>query len=109
GCLCRGPSAARRESPPRPAVATWGTVFAPGPAAVSTLRLCLLWQTVEPEYPQAPTAGLCLLPLCRDGCLSLWRGASLPQYAGTHGPLRTGCMAGSLRLARPPRATPTRI
>ena len=66
-------------------------------------------QTVAPEYAQAPPACLCLLPLSRDGRLSLWRGASLCQYPGAHGSPGVGGVARSLCAVGPPRARAARI
>ena len=97
-----GPVASKQAS--CPAIAPGRRVSAARLTAMPPRWLCLLWQTPEPECPQRPPPRLRLLPLPGDRGVSLWWRAPLPEYAGAHGPLGAGGLAGSLELAGPSKS-----
>src|SRR5205823_3598187 len=102
--VCSRPGAVAGEPTPRPAVAAWRAVSAPGRGPVPAVWVCLLRQTSQPKCPQRPAPRLRVLPLPGDGCVPLWLRAGLSEYASAHRPARSGRLAGSLYVVGPPGA-----
>src|SRR5712691_10697710 len=102
--LCCCPGAIAGQSTPRPAIAPRCVVCAPRLGAVSARRLCLRWETAQPQRPERPTPHVRLLPLPGHGRVPLWRRAHLSEYAGADGSLGRGRLGGSLYVAGASRA-----
>ena len=60
GGLCHRSRAVAGPSTPRPTIASGSAVCAPRRGAVPTRRLCLRWQTPQPQCPHRQTPGVCL-------------------------------------------------
>src|SRR2546427_3650209 len=99
-----GPGAIAGESTPCPAVASRGALFAPRPAAMPALWLCLLWEAPQPQCPQGQAACVRLLPLLGHRCVPLRGGTRLSEYPGADGSGGPRRLAGSLYIAGAPRA-----
>src|SRR5207237_10063183 len=94
-----GPGAIAGESTPCPAVASRGALFAPRPAAMPALWLCLLWEAPQPQCPQGQAACVRLLPLLGHRCVPLRGGTRLSEYPGADGSGGPRRLGGSLYIA----------
>ena len=102
GAVRRGAGATAGEPASRPPAPAGRALPAPGAGHLRAVRLRLLWQGGQRAGGQGAPAGVRLLPLHRDRCLPLRRGARLHQQPGAHGSARrrgVGARAGAAGAA----------
>ena len=95
--------AARRKSPAQPSNSPRPALPLAGTAGMPAMRLCLLRQGDQPAGGKGKAARLCLLPLLRQQCPSLWRSAPVRQPATADRSRRCGGLAGSAAAPPEPR------